>query len=223
MQHQHLAGQSSVCLFSHRVHQHPTRAIVMAMLSVCLLTTGCGKSDSIASADPSPAVVPETTVVSTEVANTDVEGSNAEMSNAEPVATATSTSDATSEPEPTTESAENTESVETTESVSAETPVAEEDEQFFMVLESAMNDEDRAVHQAVGQDKALQLAQTACQNFDQGKTFNQIANDVVGGLQASGLEGEELQKTAYYSGKVMGVGVAVFCPQHRSQIEGQNG
>lgn len=209
MQHQH-----SVHLSSRLAHSYPAKAMVVATLSVFLLTVGCGKSDSIASStDTSPSTTPATTEVSTEV-------SNAEVSNAEPIATAHTTSDTPNELEPAIESAEPVESAETIESVPAEAQVSEADEQFFVVLDSAMNDEDKVIHQTVGKEKTLELAQAACQNFEQGKSFDQIANDVVSGLQASGLEGEELQKTAFYSGKVMGVGVAVFCPQYRSQIEG---
>lgn len=237
MQHQHPVHPHPVHPPSHLAHQYPTKAICVATLSVFLLAVGCGKSDSIASsADPSTSVSPVTTEVSTEVSNAEI--SNAEISNAEPITTTdapSSTSTSTSnELEPAIETAdvvseesptaiESAESAETIESVPSQAQGSEGDEQFFRVLESAMNDEDKVIHQAVGQEKALQLAQAACQNFDQGKSFNQIANDVVGGLQASGLEGEELQKTAYYSGKVMGVGVAVFCPQYRSQIEAENG
>lgn len=93
-------------------------------------------------------------------------------------------------------------------------------EQFFAILESALSDEEKAIHQQIGDEDALNLAQAACQDFEQGKSFEAITNDVVGGLQEAGLQGDELQKTAYYSGKVIGVGVAVFCPQYRSQIEG---
>lgn len=93
-------------------------------------------------------------------------------------------------------------------------------EQFFAVLESTLSDEEKTIHQTVGKQEALNLAQAACQDFEQGKSFDAVTIDVVEGLQEAGLQGDQLQKTAYYSGKVIGVGVAVLCPQHRSQIEG---
>ncbi|NJO42014.1 MAG: DUF732 domain-containing protein [Cyanobacteria bacterium CRU_2_1] len=93
-------------------------------------------------------------------------------------------------------------------------------DRFFAALDTALTDDEKVIHQTVGDQKALDLANSACQELDQGKPFAQVAEEVVGGLQSAGLEGDELQQAAQYSGKVVGAGIAVFCPQHLDQLQG---
>lgn len=118
------------------------------------------------------------------------------------------------------EQSEPSEPSESPESTASAQPSGEATEKFFSVLDSVLSDEEKSLRQTIGNEETLNLAQAACQDFKQGKSFEIITNDVVGGLQEAGLQGDALEKAAYYSGKAIGVGVAVFCPEYRSQIEG---
>jgi len=54
---------------------------------------------------------------------------------------------------------------------------------------------------------AIQAGHQVCDNLDQGRATQDVANDV---MQQSGLDG-------YHAGFFVGVSVAAFCPRHAGQ------
>ena len=54
---------------------------------------------------------------------------------------------------------------------------------------------------------AVQAGHQVCDNLDQGRATQDVANDV---MQQSGLDG-------YHAGFFVGVSVAAFCPRHAGQ------
>lgn len=103
-------------------------------------------------------------------------------------------------------------------SETAAQPSDQDVDRFFTLLDRASTDDERLYQEAAGEDSTLELALAACQDLEAGFTFDQVIDDLVQGLQSGGLEGEELNNVAYYSGKVIGAGIATFCPQYLSEI-----
>lgn len=92
-------------------------------------------------------------------------------------------------------------------------------EEFDTLLQSSLTPAEVAIHQQRGNTRALQLARNACTQLDAGTSIQAFAAQVSQSLAKEGLPREKLETTALYTGKVIAVGIASFCPQHLSQLQ----
>lgn len=187
--------------------QHSSKWFLATSISLFLLATGCQQTNL-----PVSDVSGETNPFSNKQASAPADVAASEQP---------STSiDVAAQPAPESSDTTNIETVNTNTSNSATPqPSAQDTDKFFTILDTALSGDDLLIHEAAGEESALELALAACHDLNQGFTFDAVIEDVVNGLQQAGLNDEELQKTSFYSGKVIGAGIAAFCPQHLSQIQ----
>jgi hypothetical protein len=88
------------------------------------------------------------------------------------------------------------------------------DNKFAEVLNKALDINELNFHKYIGIEKAEQFAKSSCQGFDQGRSFTELVTLLQQEMQTNGFQGQQLALMSQYSGKVIGVGIATFCPQH---------
>lgn len=92
-------------------------------------------------------------------------------------------------------------------------------QEFDTVLQEMLTPEELKVHQQVGSQQAEQLGQNACNALAAGSSVQDFATEVASSLAQENLPQSQLEARALYSGKVIAVGVALFCPDRFSQLQ----
>lgn len=92
-------------------------------------------------------------------------------------------------------------------------------QEFDTVLQELLTPEELQIHQQVGTQEAEQLGQDACTALAAGSSVEDLAREVAQSLTQGNLPQAELQVRGLYSGKVIAVGVALFCPDRFSQLQ----
>ncbi|MEB3831557.1 DUF732 domain-containing protein [Phormidium sp. CCY1219] len=90
---------------------------------------------------------------------------------------------------------------------------------FEEFLQGILTPEEIQVHQQVGSKKAMQLARETCTALNAGDSVTEFATEVAQAIASEGLPQEQLEVRALYSGKIIAVGVAMFCPEHLMQLQ----
>ncbi len=92
-------------------------------------------------------------------------------------------------------------------------------QEFDTVLEGILTPEELQIHQQVGSQRAEKLGQDACSALAQGASVRDFATEVAESLAQENLPQAQLEARGLYSGKVIAVGVALFCPDRFSQLQ----
>ena len=90
---------------------------------------------------------------------------------------------------------------------------------FETQLQQTLTPEEAQVHKQMGNAKANQIARDACTAFDSGSTVTEFATQIALRMISEGGNQQQLQAKASYSGKVIAVGVANFCPKHLQKLQ----
>lgn len=93
-------------------------------------------------------------------------------------------------------------------------------QEFDAVLQGLLTPEELQIHQQVGNQQAEQLGQDACNALAAGSSVEDFATEVAESLAQENLPQAQLEARGLYSGKVIAVGVALFCPDRFSQLQG---
>ncbi|MBP0027652.1 DUF732 domain-containing protein [Roseofilum sp. Guam] len=78
---------------------------------------------------------------------------------------------------------------------------------------------EQQAYQAIGQEKALELAQQTCSALNSGQTLEEHINTVAQQLAAQGVTETQAQAVAGFSSKVIVAGVATLCPEHLTNLQ----
>ncbi|MCT7987122.1 DUF732 domain-containing protein [Laspinema olomoucense] len=92
-------------------------------------------------------------------------------------------------------------------------------QEFDTVLEGLLTPEELQIHQQVGSQQAEQLGQEACSALAAGSSVEDFATKVAESIAQENVPEAQLQARGLYSGKVIAVGVALFCPERFSQLQ----
>ncbi|MCT7985350.1 DUF732 domain-containing protein [Laspinema sp. A4] len=93
-------------------------------------------------------------------------------------------------------------------------------QEFDTVLQGLLTPEELQIHQQVGTQQAEQLGKDACNALAAGSSVEDFATGIAESLAQENLPQAQLQARGLYSGKVIAVGVALFCPDRFSQLQG---
>ncbi|MDJ1172355.1 DUF732 domain-containing protein [Roseofilum sp. BLCC_M154] len=102
--------------------------------------------------------------------------------------------------------------------VSAQLPIPQSPgfEDFLPTLLTPL---EAQTYQAIGEKKAIALAQQTCSALNSGQTLEEQINTVAQQLVADGITTEQAQAIGLFSGKVIAAAVVTLCPQHITQLQ----
>jgi hypothetical protein len=92
-------------------------------------------------------------------------------------------------------------------------------QEFDTVLKGLLTPRELRIHQQIGSQQAEQLGQDACNALAAGASVRDFATEVAAALAQENLPQAQLEARGLYSGKVIAVGVALFCPDRFSQLQ----
>ncbi len=105
-----------------------------------------------------------------------------------------------------------------TPSVNAQLPLSGSPS-FEDLLPTLLTSKEAEAYQAIGQQKAVQLAQQTCRALNSGQSIEDYLPEVAQAIASSGINSAQASMVGGFSGKVIAAAVATLCPEHTTQLQ----